>query len=384
MKNVVLCFDGTWNTADAEFPTNVVKTAQLALPVDAKGDEQVVFYDEGVGSTRVVVAKSINNFLGGAFGVGLMDNIERAYRFLAFNYAPGDRIFIFGFSRGAFSARSFCGLIRTCGVLRKENIGRVQEAIKLYQNRDRKDGPDTKECVAFRKEHSFAAFTGERTRGADEPHPLMVEYMGLWDTVGALGLPRHFIFAHYFNQKYQFHDVSLSRMVRSARHALAIDERRSTFAPSRWTNLAELNTAAATRDSNTDTPPYQQVWFPGDHASVGGGGDVNGLWQASLAWVVEGAELRGLLVDQAKLDGYRKDIDCTASVYCMKRRTFSISSLSLRRWRKGPDEDGLSVVSDVAQQRIREPKDKLYEKRPYRPKTLRAVIKKYSPEWGLK
>lgn len=197
-------------------------------------------------------------------------------------------------------------------------------------------------------------------------------------------MPRHFIFAHYFNQKYQFHDVSLSRMVRSARHALAIDERRSTFAPSRWTNLAELNTAAATRDSNTDTPPYQQVWFPGDHASVGGGGDVNGLWQASLAWVVEGAELRGLLVDQAKLDGYRKDIDCTASVYCMKRRTFSISSLSLRRWRKGPDEDGLSVVSDVAQQRIREPKDKLYEKRPYRPKTLRAVIKKYSPEWGLK
>ena len=133
MKNVVLCFDGTWNTADAEFPTNVVKTAQMVLPVDASRAEQVVFYDEGVGATRVVVAKSINNFLGGAFGVGLMDNIEQAYRFLAFNYAPGDKIFIFGFSRGAFSARSFCGLIRTCGVLRKENIGKVREAIKLYR-----------------------------------------------------------------------------------------------------------------------------------------------------------------------------------------------------------------------------------------------------------
>lgn len=384
MKNVVLCFDGTWNTADAEFPTNVVKTAQMVLPVDASRAEQVVFYDEGVGATRVVVAKSINNFLGGAFGVGLMDNIEQAYRFLAFNYAPGDKIFIFGFSRGAFSARSFCGLIRTCGVLRKENIGKVREAIKLYQNRDRKDGPDTKECVEFRKAHSFAAFTGDRDRGADDPHPLTVEYLGLWDTVGALGLPRHFIFAHSFNRKYQFHDVSLSRMVKSARHALSIDEKRSTFAPSRWDNLNELNDLAAKREPNAGAPPYSQIWFPGDHASVGGGGDVNGLWQASLVWVVEGAQQRGLLVDQAKLDGYRKDIDCTASVYCMKRRTFSISSISVRRWRKGPDENGLSLVSDVAQQRIREPKDKLYEKRTYRPKTLRAVIKKYGPEWGLK
>ena len=111
---------------------------------------------------------------------------------------------------------------------------------------------------------------------------------------------------------------------------------------------------------------------------------MNGLWQASLVWVVEGAQQRGLLVDQAKLDGYRKDIDCTASVYCMKRRTFSISSISLRRWRKGPDENGLSLISNVAQQRIREPKDKLFEKRAYRPRTLRAVIKKYGPEWGLK
>ena len=197
---------------------------------------------------------------------------------------------------------------------------------------------------------------------------MTVEYLGLWDTVGALGLPRHFIFAHSFNRKYQFHDVSLSRMVRSARHALSIDEKRSTFAPSRWDNLNELNDLAAKREPNAGTPPYSQIWFPGDHASVGGGGDVNGLWQASLVWVVEGAQQRGLLVDQAKLDGYRKDIDCTASVYCMKRRTFSISSISVRRWRKGPDENGLSFISNVAQQRIREPKDKLSRSGPTVPR----------------
>lgn len=383
MKNIVICFDGTWNTADAEFPTNVVKTAQMVLPADAKGIEQVVFYDEGVGSTRAVVAKSINNFLGGAFGVGLMDNIEQAYRFLTLNYTPGDKVFIFGFSRGAFSARSFGGLIRTCGVLHKGQISKIQEAIKLYQNRDRKDGPDTKECIAFRQHNSFAAFTGDRARGSGDPHPLTVEYMGLWDTVGALGLPRHFIFAHTFNKKYQFHDVTLSRMVKSARHALSIDEKRSTFAPARWRNLHELNEAAAKQDRNPAASPYLQIWFPGDHASVGGGGDVNGLWQATLAWVVEGALLRGLAVDQARLDGYRKDIDHKASVYCMKRRTFSVSSISLRRWRKGPDENGLSQVSDVARQRIREPAANLHEKRSYRPKSLRAVLKKHASDLGI-
>ena len=132
MKNIVLCFDGTWNTADAEFPTNVVKTAQLVLPMDGNEVDQVVFYDAGVGSMQVAFGASINNFLGGAFGVGLMENIEDAYRFLTFNYTPGDRIFIFGFSRGAYSARSFCGLIRTCGVLHKQHVGKVREAVTLY------------------------------------------------------------------------------------------------------------------------------------------------------------------------------------------------------------------------------------------------------------
>ncbi len=382
MKNIVLCFDGTWNTADAAYPTNVVKTAQMILPSDERGAQQVLFYDEGVGSARAVFAKSINNFLGGAFGIGLMDNIEQAYRFLAFNYAPGDRIFIFGFSRGAFSARSFCGLVRTCGVLRKGHIRRVREAIELYQKRDRKDGPDTKACIDFRQAYSFAAFYGERKRGAEDPHPLAVEYMGLWDTVGALGLPRHFVFAHAFNRKYQFHDVALSRMVKSARHALAIDERRSTFTPSRWDNLKQLNDAAGPSDA-AGVLPYQQIWFPGDHASVGGGGDVNGLWQASLTWVVEGARLRGLAVDTKALEDYRKDIDLKASVYCMKRRTFSLSSISFRRARKGPDGDRLSEVSDVAVERVRAPGANLFEKRNYRPKTLRAVIKKHAGEWGL-
>lgn len=377
MKNIVLCFDGTWNTADAEFPTNVVKTAQLVLPDDSSGADQVVFYDAGVGSMQVAFGSSINNFLGGAFGVGLMENIEDAYRFLAFNYTPGDKIFIFGFSRGAYSARSFCGLIRTCGVLHKQHIGKVREAALLYKNRDRTAGPDAAPCVKFRNDYSMAAFTGQ----AADKSPLTVQYMGLWDTVGSLGIPSAIPFASRFNKKYAFHDVTLSRMVSSARHALAIDERRRTFAPSRWTNLNELNTTRAAQ-AGAGGPLYQQVWFPGDHASVGGGGDVNGLWQASLVWVVEGAKLHGLAVNETTLAGYRADIDCKASVYCMKRRTFSLSSLSFRRSRHGPRDSALSDVSEVAQQRVKAAAADLLEKRRYRPKTLRAYIEKHAQDLG--
>jgi uncharacterized protein (DUF2235 family) len=377
MKNIVVCFDGTWNTADAAFPTNVVKTAQMVLPTDAKGNGQVLFYDEGVGSMQVAFGASINNFLGGAFGVGLMENIEDAYRFLTFNYSAGDRIFIFGFSRGAFGARSFGGLIRTCGVLHKDHVGKVKEAVKLYKNRDREAGPDSGACAKFRTEFSAAAYTGNQ----GDRNALKIEYMGVWDTVGALGIPSGVPFARSFNKKYAFHDVTLSRMVNSARHALSIDERRRTFAPSRWRNIGELNTNMG--QDGSGSLPYQQVWFPGDHASVGGGGDVNGLWQATLVWIVEGAKLRGLAVNEDVLAGYKRDIDYKASVYCMKKPTFSFSSISLRRWRRGPEEAALTDVSDVAQQRLKAPATELFERKRYRPRSLRPFIEKHSDQLGV-
>jgi uncharacterized protein (DUF2235 family) len=381
MKNIVICFDGTWNTADAQFPTNVVKTAKLILPADANGADQVVFYDEGVGAGHVPFAQSINAFLGGAFGVGLMDNIEQAYRFLSFNYSPGDRIFLFGFSRGAFSARSFSGLIRTCGILHKEHIGRVKEAIALYQNRDREQGADAPPCVEFRQNYSFATSDADQAvrAFAKSPQRLAIEYIGLWDTVGALGVPG-MLFAK-FNRKYQFHDLELSRMIKSTRHALAIDERRRTFKATPWTNLAQLNEASAR--SPGDPEPYQQLWFPGDHASVGGGGDVNGLWQAALVWVVEGAQLRGLAINQQELEQYRGDIDHKASVQCMKKPVFSWASLSFMSSRRGPDENGLPEVSEIARLRIKEPAANLFERRPYRPRTLRAILRKFRTELGI-
>ena len=380
MKNIVICFDGTWNTADAEFPTNVVKTAQMVLPADSQGVTQLVFYDEGVGSTEVAFGNTINRILGGAFGAGLMENIEKAYRFLIFNYEPGDRIFIFGFSRGAFSARSFGGLLRTCGILRKDRVRSIKDAISLYQSRNREAGADAAPCVQLRREHSFASHSGGEGAARNQ-HPLSIEYIGIWDTVGALGVPTGLFFANRFNRKYQFHDLALSSMVKSARHALSIDERRRTFAPTPWTNLGELNSLAGS--SSRNTPQYEQAWFPGDHASIGGGGTVNGLWQAALVWVVEGALSCGLSIDESKLDAYRKGIDHKASVYSAPDAGFSLSSISLRGWRIGPAGEAFAEVSEVGQQRLRAPATDLYEKQLYRSAPLRAYIHAFGNKLGV-
>jgi uncharacterized protein (DUF2235 family) len=378
MKNIVICFDGTWNTLDAQFPTNVIKTAQLVSPADRQGVVQAVCYDEGVGSMEVAFGNTINRLLSGAFGFGLMDNIERAYRYLTFNYTPGDRIYIFGFSRGAFSARSFAGLLRACGILRKDRLHLFGKAIETYQSRNREAGPDAVELVQFRRENSFAVYTGEGNEAVDQ-HPLSIEYVGVWDTVGSLGIPGNSIFASRFNRRYQFHDLALSRMVKSARHALAIDERRSTFKPTPWSNLDALNTAAGA--SHAAAPPYEQIWFPGDHSTVGGGTTFNGLWQAALIWVVEGALSRGLAIDEAWLDQYRDGIDHTTSVETTKG--FSLTAISRREWRDGPAGASLGEVAEVGQRRIKSPAEALFERQLYRPQSLKAYLQAFGETLGI-
>ncbi len=119
MKRLVFCFDGTWNKIDAEFSTNVVITAESVLPLSRNGVAQLIYYDEGVGTSR------FDRIRGGVFGNGLVQNLAEAYRFLIFNYTSGDEIYIFGFSRGAYTARSFAGLLSTCAIPLRMHAGRV-------------------------------------------------------------------------------------------------------------------------------------------------------------------------------------------------------------------------------------------------------------------
>lgn len=384
MKNIVICFDGTWNTSDAPDATNVVKTARLLSPLDPKGTVQVVFYDSGVGSERVAFGRSINNLLGGAFGVGLMNNIEDAYRFLIFNYTLGDRLFVFGFSRGAFSARSFGGLLRNCGILRKENINLVSEAIKRYRNRnpDPNIGADDPKQIQFRAEHSVPAWTGEAERkwrlenfdpsAVNEPR-LQIEYLGIWDTVGAMGVPGHIFFSNLFNKRFQFHDCALSRMVKNARHAVAIDERRRIFDATLWDNLPKLNKEAGFADSAIDKRPYLQQWFPGDHGSVGGGGDIVGLSNASLVWVIDGAVAQGLGVHTLELQKYRDKIDPFAPLQNMTKPPFDITAYAMRKSRKALWELKESDLSWVARERLSAPAAKLPKRKAYLPRPLRKL-----------
>ena len=211
-KRLALFFDGTWSTADQVNTTNVTKAHKATVAGTAIGIEQVAFYDEGVGSR----GNWFQRFLGGTAGTGLEQNIQDGYRFLIENHEDGDELFIFGFSRGAYTARSLAGLIRNCGILRADQMVRVPDALKLYRKRG--SGPDSIEALRFKEQHSKITD---------------IKFIGVWDTVGARGIPLRFL-GHLYNWRYRFHDVELSGSVKNAYHALAIDEKRGPFKPSIW------------------------------------------------------------------------------------------------------------------------------------------------------
>jgi uncharacterized protein (DUF2235 family) len=290
MKRIAFCFDGTWNEIDSAYPTNVARIAQSISAFDAKKIPQTVYYDEGVGTSLT------EKWSGGIFGHGLAENIIEAYHFLVLNYQPGDELFVFGFSRGAFTARSFVGLIRNCGIMSRRSLQHIRSAIDLYMNRDKDSSPDSESAREFRFKYcpmlclpgdsdwrSMADSGWKRDQAID----LGVKYLGVWDTVGALGVPNHLkLLSSVTNGKYGFHDTRLSRVVGRARHAVAADEKRKTFEPALWTNLTDLN------DAQAGPPRYEQLIFPGTHSGVGGGGPVRGLSDIALDWIFRAAGVR--------------------------------------------------------------------------------------------
>jgi uncharacterized protein (DUF2235 family) len=273
MKRIVICTDGTWNKPDQQHdgkrtPSNVVKMARAVLPVGADGTIQVTYYDSGVGTGTIT-----DKVVGGVTGKGLSDNVVQAYRFLSHNYVPGDEIFLFGFSRGAYTARSIAGLINRIGVLPKKNIFFMNEAYELYKGRDNQNKVD-----AFRSQQ--------------ESQHAEVKFIGVWDTVGALGIPTRFL-GMLTRRKYTFHDVSLSSCVKNGYQALAIDERRKPFKPSLW------------KGSVTPDQRIEQRWFAGVHTNIGGGYDDGGLSNIALHWIKDKAVEHNLDIDKQYLGFFR-------------------------------------------------------------------------------
>ena len=370
MKRIAIFCDGTWNRSDAKHPTNVVTLALAARLRDAAGNVQQVIYQPGVGTGRgsTGIARWLDRTAGGAFGLGLNLNLEEAYRALVFAWEPGDEIYLFGFSRGAFTARSLAGFLRSAGLPPRSQVARIPEALDRYRSRLKSTHPDHEKSFAWRLGYAPGVVTGEAeeiwraANGHPPGHRLTIAYMGVWDTVGALGVPAHLsILARAFNGPHRFHDTTLSRSVLSARHAVAVDERRLTFAPALWDNVTALNEGA-----EGEARRYRQEWFPGTHGSVGGGGEITGLSNAAAVWIAEGAVAAGFAFERERIESLRAGIDPLAPLRNRREPPGVIErALSMTaRDREGPDD--AADVAAVTTARWRADPD-------YRPKTLAKV-----------
>jgi uncharacterized protein (DUF2235 family) len=305
-RRLALCFDGTWNTYDSH--TNVSRFFETVADDNCGCAEQLKFYDEGVGTTWGT------KVAGGAFGAGLSRNILLGYCWLINTYrdgpaaadpddpsgelfSGGDDIYFFGFSRGAFTARSLCGLINRCGILKRSEFGDqpatpdsdlVKKAWDLYRKKDFPDQPAesrlSEECRKFRGDHA---------------HTVRIKLIGVWDTVGALGVPLFVTAAlpiGVFNSRYAFHDTRLGRAVQHARHAIAIDEHRKDFQVTMWTAKHKF------------TRSLEQRWFAGSHGNVGGGYEDDTLPEMSLLWMAKEASVLGLEFRREMLEAMERNL----------------------------------------------------------------------------
>ena len=250
-KNIVICLDGTGDEYNLENQTNVVRTSELAI----RSDEQLLYYDPGVGTGGFAYSSNLKRYKHIAFGDGVQKNVEDAYRFLMKNYTPGDKIFLFGFSRGAFTARSLAGMIYHCGLLHPYMDNLVEYVSKIY-NQKKLDL-----CRSVKVEF-----------GVKCP----IHFLGVWDTVASLGV--------ITGQR--FHDHHVSPEVANAYHAVALDEKRKKFQPCLFDTE---NTVSRTNLS--------EVWFAGVHCDVGGWYKDAGRAKISLLWILKKAANCGLLLD---------------------------------------------------------------------------------------
>ncbi|MFM2476382.1 DUF2235 domain-containing protein [Celerinatantimonas sp. MCCC 1A17872] len=262
MRNIICCCDGTWNSLEQETdemlsPTNVVRIYNAIAPTT----EQLKYYHPGVGTGHGLA----NKLLGGGLGEGLNKDIKSAYHFLCDNYKEGDKIYLYGFSRGAYTVRSLAGFITECGLLKTEGLSekdiweKIDKAFSLgYRGKKDKD-----------KWSELDEFTSD----------IKIFFIGVWDTVGALGIPDEIGILKLFDEpkKYYFYDTKISTNIIHARQALSIDEKRKTFQPTLWDE----------NKTEQDEVDLVQRWFPGVHSDVGGGYPETGLSDGALKWMID-------------------------------------------------------------------------------------------------
>ena len=283
LRNFVICCDGTNNQFGPE-NTNIVRLIQV---LEREPAQQRLYYDPGVGTlpepgVTTRLGKRLSAWFGLAFGTGLTWKVQEAYTYLMDFWEPGDHVFLFGFSPGAYTVRVLAGLLHALGLMPRGNQNLVPYVMRLF-NAVRQEGTHEESddrlsywelCREFR--WTFA----RPVPGGDDDRRFRVHFLGVWDTVSSVGWvwdPLKF--------PYTMHNPSIEII----RHAVSVDERR-------WFFRQNLMEPQGGQD-------FQELWFPGVHADVGGGYPERdgGLWRMPFAWIVGEAEKAGLVVDPQRL-----------------------------------------------------------------------------------
>ena len=353
-KNIAIFLDGTWNSVQDN--TNIWRMSALCSPVHRDGTRQVNLYDEGVGTAWG------ERFRGGILGYGLDRSVLRAYRWLIQTYTPGDRVYIFGFSRGAYTARSLTGLIAKCGLLQagaplsiEQVFDRYREAKTLrplYQlefekrelsRRERGKATTTRPIPEFSREEQWLLAYSQRIK---------IQLIGVFDSVGSLGIPFGNI-PGLSRSSFQFHHTRLSNLFEYAYQALAVDEHRRDFTPTLWTKFSPHEPNAIARSEPKVEPMVEQRWFSGAHANIGGGYPNDRLAQLPLSWLVEKATQAGLGFRYPVTVDPNSNLDPVADSYSdMAYGLYKLATLGKRRYRtigksEFPVSDPPGTVSNV-------------------------------------
>lgn len=304
-KKLIVCCDGTWKDSASslmissalpwsfffpaknpveEIPTNITRISRAIRPIDSKGHPQIVYYQAGLGTQGGILSRII----AGAIGQGLAENIREAYSFIALNYVPGDEIYLIGFSRGAYTARSVAGLISDFGLLTRDGLAWFLDIFNDWEF----SGQKGYKSALMHDDASFniqadpadikpwvTAYKAELRRISYAiPTDVPIQAIGVWETIGALGIPLSPILQRlglpWHVRPYRFFDTALSNATKYAFQALALDEHRSAYYPAVWEKPQGINAV------------LKQTWFPGVHSGVGGGYKDQGLSTITLAWMM--------------------------------------------------------------------------------------------------
>ncbi len=298
-KNIIICSDGTGNTAVKNRGTNVFKLFEAIEQIQST-PQQISIYDDGVGSGT----SKFSQVFGGAFGYGLSRNVKQLYTSLVRNYSADDNIYLFGFSRGAFTVRTLAGLVAKMGIIDRQKCQTDQELKELVEHTYRQyrwgQRALLERILGFLfirpKQFILSRFTNRKyltqsselrkkfisTTLSDEK---LIHFIGVWDTVSAVGFPIPWV-TYVFNKliyRFSFSDNILPQKVKQAYQALSIDEQRKTFSPELWD-----------QKDQADKNRINQIWFAGVHSNIGGGYPKQGMSLITLHWMMQKAENAGV------------------------------------------------------------------------------------------